>query len=104
MTYLLKVETSVPRLTESAFDEWYTEVHLPEIVELPGFIAGSRYKLLGDNEVFPSEQAPFLAIYEVETLDALRTGQFQAARGFGPFQGVVRSRPGVYNLIASKRS
>lgn len=30
---------------EEEFNAWYTDVHLPEVVELPGFLSAQRYSL-----------------------------------------------------------
>lgn len=53
---------------ESEYNRWYDEVHLGEVLEVPGFIAASRLRL----EVGPGDDAPefaYLAIYEMETDD-----------------------------------
>ena len=50
---------------EVEFNEWYDKVHLPDILESPGFIRATRYE---DTE--PAEgKAKFLATYEIETDD-----------------------------------
>ncbi len=53
---------------EAEFNRWYDEVHLGEVLEVPGFVAASRLALEAD----PEDEAPefgYLAIYEMETDD-----------------------------------
>jgi hypothetical protein len=50
---------------EEEFNKWYDEVHLPDILSTPQFVAAQRYKLAGP----PSKSEPeatYLAIYEIE--------------------------------------
>jgi len=52
---------------EEEYHHWYQNIHLHEVMQLPGFKSGQRYRLataLAEHETFP-----FLAIYEVETDD-----------------------------------
>ena len=51
---------------EAEFDEWYNNTHVPDILEAEGFVAATRYQLLG--EPGPG-QGKFLAVYEVEADD-----------------------------------
>jgi hypothetical protein len=53
---------------EEEFNKWYDEVHLPDILSAPHFVAAQRYKLAGR----PSKSEPeaqYLAIYEIDTDD-----------------------------------
>jgi hypothetical protein len=48
---------------EADFHKWYDEVHLREVVSLPGFVAARRYRPVRD------DGGPFVAIYEVDADD-----------------------------------
>lgn len=50
---------------EDDFNRWYDEVHVPEVLEVPGFVSARRFRS-GDD---------YLAIYELEgdDLDAVIT-------------------------------
>lgn len=50
---------------EDEFNRWYDEVHLPEILAVPGFVSGRRYRATAESEY------PYLAVYEIETDGAL---------------------------------
>ena len=50
---------------EDEFNEWYNNIHVPDVLEMSGVLRGSRYVRMN-----PSEgQAKYLAIYEIETDD-----------------------------------
>lgn len=53
---------------EEEFNDWYDNIHLPEICAVPGFVSGRRYKLTGAAD--GNDGAPaYLAIYEIEADD-----------------------------------
>lgn len=68
---------------------WYDEVHLPEIVDCPGFVRATR--LIGADE-----PTAFVTIYELDREDAMATAEFAARRGFGPFRENVRAQTRLY--------
>lgn len=51
---------------EQEFEEWYSNVHLPEVVALEGFVAARRFAAVPDPAHDQPAPLPFLAIYEVE--------------------------------------
>lgn len=51
---------------EGDFDEWYSSVHLPEVVRLDGFVAARRYRFVPEKEGELQPDLPYLAIYEVD--------------------------------------
>jgi len=52
---------------EAAFEKWYTEVHVPMLMEYEGVRQAGRYRLMGDADGAPK----FLAFYEFESYEAL---------------------------------
>lgn len=66
---------------EDEYNDWYTNVHLGDIVDLPGFAAATRYQIVDvrANEDVEPLTRKYLAIYELDTDDveaaatALRT-------------------------------
>jgi hypothetical protein len=66
------------------FNHWYNEEHMPAVLACPGFLSGSRYEsTLG--------QPQYLAIYELESEDALSTPEMKKVRGWGPMFPHVRN-------------
>lgn len=33
---------------DAEFNEWYSNIHIPEVVALPGFVSAQRYEIAGD--------------------------------------------------------
>ena len=68
--WLLTVESnSSDPGREKELNDWYDNIHLPDILETPGFMRASRYE-----NTNPSEgQGKFLAMYEIETNDLAQT-------------------------------
>lgn len=58
---------------EDAFNHWYDEQHIPELLEIPGMLSGQRYRL------GVGADYSYMAIYDVETddLDALMTEMYR---------------------------
>lgn len=54
---------------EDEFNTWYSEVHLPDIRAIPGFVAARRYRLhTAEGQPDPGLHT-YLAVYEVEADD-----------------------------------
>jgi hypothetical protein len=50
---------------EDEYNEWYTNIHIPDVVRCDGFTGGRRFKL-GQGFDAPHK---YMAIYEMETND-----------------------------------
>lgn len=50
---------------EAAYNDWYTNTHIPELLAVPGFVGARRYKVHGDAAV----THPYLTIYEIDADD-----------------------------------
>jgi hypothetical protein len=53
---------------EAEFNEWYDNVHMKDVLALPGFISAKRYVTAGAGDL-PTTGHSYLAIYEIETDD-----------------------------------
>jgi hypothetical protein len=67
MQNVLVVFSSPTEGAEDAYNDWYTNDHLAEVVEIPGFVAARRYRLT-DAQVpgFPQSSHAYMSIYEIE--------------------------------------
>ncbi|MGW3312960.1 hypothetical protein ACWDG9_41000 [Streptomyces sp. NPDC001073] len=77
---LLLALTNAVEGKEEEFEKWYWGTHIPEILELPGFVAARPYRAAG-----PPEGAPhrYVTVYEVEgSAEEARTLLFTAGLGF----------------------
>ncbi|MFC8933506.1 hypothetical protein ACFT1A_15640 [Rhodococcus sp. NPDC057135] len=64
--------------SEEAFNRWYDDVHIPQVVErVPGVVSASRFSL-ADVQLLPEEALParrYLSIYQLDTEDLAGTAQ-----------------------------
>ena len=68
--WLLVVETNCSDAKrETVFNDWYDNIHIPDVLETPGFIRATRYKNTDPSD----EKGKFLATYEIETDDLTQT-------------------------------
>lgn len=69
---------------EAAFNAWYEDTHFPDLLRCPGWLSARRFVSIG--------QGPkYAAMYEVAGQWAFETPEFQAIKGFGPFEPFVKN-------------
>ena len=66
--YMVRTNCTDPS-REAEFNDWYNDIHLPDLLETPGIMRATRYESRDPSQ----EGAKFLAVYEVETDDIDRT-------------------------------
>ena len=72
-TALLMVFVDIDTEQDGDFNKWYNEELIPDLLALPGFLNGARYEA--------SKGGPrYLACYELETAEALKTPEYLAFR------------------------
>ena len=52
---------------EDEFNEWYTKVHLPELLDVPGFTRARRYKISPTGA--DPEVREYVTVYEIDADD-----------------------------------
>jgi hypothetical protein len=67
---------------EVQFNQWYNEVHLPELLACPGWLSASRYEAVHGTP-------KYLAIYDLAGASALETPEYFKARGFKDMEPYV---------------
>ena len=72
---LLVVMMEVDPEGEEAFDRWYNEEHLPERLEIPGYVSARRFKLEEGEGVLK-----YLCIWELEDGSPLQSEEYKAQR------------------------
>ena len=50
---------------EAEFERWYSEVHVPQMLEQPGFVSCQRF-VLSDAQMGGSHPQRYLALWEIE--------------------------------------
>jgi hypothetical protein len=85
-TLYFVISVDIDPEVEDEFNEWYDTRHLPEVTACPGFVSGRRFRADGD------DQSPrYLAVYEVESRDVMKTEALKAIRGFDRFEPHIRN-------------
>lgn len=84
-TGLLMVWTDVDPEYEAEFNRWYDEEHIKHLLQVPGFLNAGRYVALKGGP-------KYLAMYELEDQNVLRTSAFLDA---------VRYQPSPWRTTAS---
>lgn len=94
---LLLVLMQPPAALEEEFTAWYDTEHVPERAALPGFKTALRYVNL-------SGYPRFMAIYDLDAVEALDTPEYQAVSGpnFSPWTKRVTSRTQVYRIVGEQ--
>lgn len=57
---------------EDRFNKWYDAHYIPSRMALPGFVSAQRYR--------DAERPSYLVVYELETLGALKTPEYEKVR------------------------
>ena len=70
---------------EDEFNEWYNDVHLPDVLLTPGIVRATRLGRTGET---PEGQGRYLALYELDTDDVTSVqealaGVMERVRGEG---------------------
>ena len=80
--YTFIVLTNPTAGKEAEFNEWYNTHHIPDVLNVPGFVGAQRFRLadtqFGGEE---SKAYKYLALYEIETDDLAGTLKELRARG-----------------------
>lgn len=58
---------------EDEFNDWYDNVHIPEVLLIDGFVAATRYRLSETQLVDGQAGHRYLAVYEIESDDLAAT-------------------------------
>jgi antibiotic biosynthesis monooxygenase (ABM) superfamily enzyme len=82
--HVFVVDAAVDPSFEAAWNEWYNDVHLPEITACPGIRQSARYVCAQDGA------RHYIAIYEVDGPETLRSAEFNQRRGWREFAGHVK--------------
>jgi hypothetical protein len=64
MRYILEISSRALPGREAEYDRWYGDVHVKDVLALPGFQSAERFRRLGGDG---QETGEFVALYTVET-------------------------------------
>ena len=63
--HILVVMTNAVPGREEEFNDWYSNTHVQEVVDIDGFVSAQRFKL-SEDQAGPRNEYEYLAIYEIE--------------------------------------
>jgi antibiotic biosynthesis monooxygenase (ABM) superfamily enzyme len=92
---ILVVNATIDPSVEREWNHWYNDIHLPEIVECPGFQSAQRYVAEEHGSV-----RSYVSIYELDDAGALESAEFKMRRGWGPFVDKVKFKTLRFSRIA----
>jgi hypothetical protein len=74
---------------EDAFNDWYSNVHIGEVLKVPGFVAAQRYRIADHQRAAAAETAPYryMTVYEIEGDLASALAEMGAAMARGEVNG-----------------
>jgi hypothetical protein len=65
--YKLMVMSKPKPGQEQEYNEWYTNIHVPQVLAVHGFKVAQRYRLT--KNISAGEVQPYMALYDIETAD-----------------------------------
>jgi hypothetical protein len=100
---IMVVQSSPAEGREGEYNEWYSQTHIPQLLEIPGFVSARRFRVSGEQQS-PGHQ--YLAVYELEADDlgeAVAELRSRSASGKTDRSDALASSPApvvtVYELI-----
>lgn len=84
MKLIMEVRVDMDPEKENEFNDWYNNVHIPGIVNCPGFISGRRYRSVRG-------EPRYMALYEIESVEALKSPQFKEESGWYQFEPYIKN-------------
>jgi hypothetical protein len=78
--YTFVVLTNPTPGREAEYNEWYNKQHIPDVLNVPGFVCAQRFRLADTQMSDDKKSYKYLALYEIETNDLSATFKELAAR------------------------
>lgn len=69
-------ESNCDPAREDEYNDWYDNIHIPDILKTPGFVRARRYL----NKEFRDGRGRYMAVYDIETHDIDKTMQIRLER------------------------
>jgi hypothetical protein len=99
--YTFIVLTNPVEGKEPEYNEWYNHQHIPDVLNVPGFVSAQRFRLADVQMSRDGNHAHrYLALYEIETDDLAGTLKELRARG-GTAEIVPSDAIDLKNVAAS---
>jgi hypothetical protein len=83
---LVKIDFTDPGREED-FNRWYNEVHMPQLLGMPGFIRGWRLRVAEANRSKGEPGQTYIAAYEIESPTAFEQEWFMGRESWDGLWG-----------------
>lgn len=70
---------NIDKAHEEEFEDWYVTEHIPNLSRVPGVVRARRYMLSPEASNLKGNPAPYMAVYEVEEPQVVRTEAWDRA-------------------------
>lgn len=70
--YTFVVLTNPTAGKDAEFNEWYNKQHIPDVLNVPGFVCAQRFRLADTQMGGAESKHKYLALYEIETDDVAK--------------------------------
>ena len=91
---LMEIRANIAPEKEQEFNQWYNNIHLPTVLAVPGFKSGRRFQRVSGEEI------KYMALYELENIDVLKSEAFKRVAGWGEFEPYILNQSwNVYREI-----
>lgn len=91
--YVFVVLTNPVEGMEDEYNRWYTDEHLPDLLDIPGFKTAQRFELTEVQRLKDFEHPyKYFALYEIETADLQATCDLM---GKHAAEGLMRTTPSI---------
>jgi len=107
---LLLVYTECPEGQDAEFNDWYDNIHAPDLLKVPGIVRVQRFRLHGEAaKQVGRDGVPrmftYLCVFELESQDDVtrvkqEIERTREARADRQMAGVVGAMPGTYMAVS----
>lgn len=94
--HLMIVSAQVDTSVEADWNRWYDDVHLPEILECPGFLDARRYVSESDG------RRDYIAVYRLASPAAMQGEAFNSRRGWYQFAPYVEANVRLFSAVTKE--
>jgi len=96
-TYYLYIMMNAQPGTDTEFNRWYDEQHVPDLMRIPGFVSAQRF-MLADVQFHGQEPRKYMVVFEIRTDDLAKVYaeiNRRIANGTNPTSPVLDVRTAV---------
>ncbi len=86
---------------EDEFNRWYDQQHIPDILNVPGFVAAQRFRLSNPQPRPEQQKYAYAVVYDIETDDLDGTLSALASAAKGMTMTDAMQRPALQSVFSA---